>query len=95
MAQISNLNLFLLDDVCSLPIVTGPCEAYMSSWGYDATSRSCIHFGYGGCQGNGNRFSTKEECEARCSTKGKNLIIHSNHWEIIRDVAVTTQLLFA
>ena len=54
------------DNVCELPIVTGPCEAYMSSWGHNSVTKRCEHFGYGGCHGNGNRFSSKEDCEAKC-----------------------------
>lgn len=28
----------------------------------------CGQFGYGGCGGNGNRFSSNEECESICVT---------------------------
>ncbi len=52
---------------CALPRVSGMCEAYMPSWGYDRSSGKCHQFVYGGCQGNENRFGTKDECELRCS----------------------------
>jgi hypothetical protein len=35
-------------------------------YAYDNETDSCIQFTYGGCQGNGNRFSTKEECMTLC-----------------------------
>eukprot|EP00892_Ulva_mutabilis_P009510 jgi/Ulvmu1/6931/UM032_0009.1 len=51
-------------DVCELDIVVGPCEAAIRSWGFDGDH--CVEFFYGGCEGNGNRFETEEECEAAC-----------------------------
>jgi hypothetical protein len=35
-------------------------------YAYDNETDSCNQFIYGGCQGNGNRFSTKEECMTSC-----------------------------
>ncbi|XP_075757222.1 papilin-like [Pelodiscus sinensis] len=53
-------------DVCQLPPDTGPCEAYMPMYFYNPVTKSCERFIYGGCKGNGNRFSTKEECLRAC-----------------------------
>ena len=53
-------------DACLLPKVPGPCEGYYPRWGYDAESKSCTQFVYGGCLGNNNKYETKEECEAVC-----------------------------
>ena len=36
---------------------------------YDANSRECYYFQYGGCDGNANRFKTIEECEETCKKK--------------------------
>lgn len=35
-------------------------------WAYDQRSKKCVQFIYGGCKGNGNRFSTIEACERKC-----------------------------
>lgn len=53
-------------DLCFLPIDTGPCYASMEKWAYDSKSGSCKKFYYGGCQGNGNNFESKKECESYC-----------------------------
>ncbi|XP_065917768.1 uncharacterized protein [Dysidea avara] len=55
-------------NVCELDPETGPCEANFPSFFYNATSQRCERFVYGGCQGNGNRFSTTTECQKACAT---------------------------
>ncbi|KAA3669776.1 uncharacterized protein DEA37_0006207 [Paragonimus westermani] len=40
---------------------------YFMRYAYDARSGQCVKFVYGGCQGNGNRFDSKEECEDQCA----------------------------
>ncbi|KAH8413135.1 hypothetical protein KR009_008195, partial [Drosophila setifemur] len=63
-------NLFVFLDICRQPHSrngdTFSCEAYIPSWSYDSSNNKCVSFIYGGCQGNDNRFFTKEECEAKC-----------------------------
>ncbi|XP_043914619.1 papilin-like [Protopterus annectens] len=56
-------------DVCKLPPKPGPCLAYMSRYFYNATSKTCQHFIFGGCQENGNNFLDEDECFKRCHTK--------------------------
>ena len=56
------------EDPCTLPILVGPCEAAMPRFGYSPDLNECLEFTYGGCDGNSNRFSTVEECEALCVT---------------------------
>lgn len=51
---------------CDLPPKKGICEAYMPRYFFNATSKQCEEFIYGGCHGNKNRFSTIEECENEC-----------------------------
>jgi len=51
---------------CSLPKVTGPCEATMPRFYYNSATKSCESFTYGGCQGNRNNFHTKAQCETTC-----------------------------
>uniref|UniRef100_A0A915EW94 BPTI/Kunitz inhibitor domain-containing protein n=1 Tax=Echinococcus canadensis TaxID=519352 RepID=A0A915EW94_9CEST len=53
-------------DPCRMPIEPGLCLAYFPSWGYEQSTGQCVKFIYGGCQGNLNRFDSKEECEATC-----------------------------
>lgn len=46
--------------------VAGICDAEIPSWTYDSIKNECFQFSYGGCQGNDNRFGSKEECENIC-----------------------------
>ncbi len=41
-------------------------------YAYDNETDSCNQFIYGGCQGNGNRFSTEEECMTSCHKGNQN-----------------------
>lgn len=52
--------------VCSLPIESGSCDAYIPSFGFSPMDGNCQPFVYGGCQGNANRFPTLSACEASC-----------------------------
>lgn len=53
--------------VCELPQVVGPCEAAIPRFWYNAASRECEPFTYGGCKGNANNFESSAECQAKCS----------------------------
>ena len=53
-------------DACDLPAVPGPCEGFYPRFAYNADSKKCEAFNYGGCLGNNNRFEDMEECEATC-----------------------------
>ncbi|CDW53015.1 protein mig c; protein mig b; protein mig a [Trichuris trichiura] len=65
--------------ICSLPRDTGPCRAYIPSFYFDQTTQRCLQFTYGGCQGNANRFTTKQECQAFCgSVRHQNLVQEGN-----------------
>lgn len=59
---------FLVDvaEECLLPRDTGPCRGIMPKWHYDWKTKQCQEFTYGGCQGNDNRFESKEACEMKC-----------------------------
>ncbi|KAL2086857.1 hypothetical protein ACEWY4_017916 [Coilia grayii] len=52
--------------VCLLPAVQGPCKHWEARWAYNAMTKQCQAFAYGGCQGNANSFRTKAECDANC-----------------------------
>ena len=51
---------------CKLPKDVGPCKALDPSWYFEAQTGDCKEFGYGGCGGNENRFSSEEECRDAC-----------------------------
>lgn len=52
--------------ICMLPIETGPCDAAIESYAFDASAGKCVSFTYGGCEGNANRFTTQTDCQAAC-----------------------------
>ncbi|XP_019494022.1 PREDICTED: WAP, Kazal, immunoglobulin, Kunitz and NTR domain-containing protein 2 isoform X2 [Hipposideros armiger] len=52
--------------VCSLPTLQGPCKAYAPRWAYNSQTGQCQSFVYGGCEGNGNNFESREACEESC-----------------------------
>ncbi|XP_038615648.1 WAP four-disulfide core domain protein 3-like [Tachyglossus aculeatus] len=56
-------------NICEQPMDKGLCMAYMPMFYYNSKTKKCESFIYGGCQGNENRFKTKEECMARCGGK--------------------------
>ncbi|XP_046737173.1 papilin [Diprion similis] len=53
-------------DICNLPLDPGPCRASHERFFYDSRRRECHPFIYGGCRGNGNRFTHQYECESVC-----------------------------
>lgn len=57
------------DEICAQPAVSGFCLAYFKRWFHNSATFECEKFVYGGCQGNDNNFSTKDECEAKCKSK--------------------------
>ncbi|XP_051954385.1 papilin-like [Xyrauchen texanus] len=58
---------------CSLAQDVGSCYEWTSRFYFDSSSGSCSQFWYGGCQGNGNNFVTKEECEWTCKGPARGL----------------------
>lgn len=47
----------------------GPCRANIGMYHFKPEEMDCVEFIWGGCQGNGNRFDTKEECLETCILK--------------------------
>ena len=60
--------------VCRLPVAVGPCEAAYQKWYFEPESALCVEFEYGGCEGNANRFSSKEECKRTCHELLKTIV---------------------
>ncbi|VDM13532.1 unnamed protein product [Wuchereria bancrofti] len=56
-------------DVCTMKMDRGHCELGIAKWYYDLNAGQCHMFIYTGCGGNGNRFSSKAECEHLCTTE--------------------------
>lgn len=56
----------VIDPRCKLNLEQGPCRTYFIYWYYDMQANACAQFWYGGCQGNGNRFETEDECKDTC-----------------------------
>jgi len=57
---------------CSLSPERGPCKALITLWFYSPKDGACMVFGYGGCNGNYNRFDTENECKRFCMDKPVN-----------------------
>lgn len=53
-------------DVCQDPRDPGPCDDYQTRYFYDRQRGTCDSFDYGNCEGNGNRFMSRYECESVC-----------------------------
>ncbi|TKR89372.1 hypothetical protein L596_013486 [Steinernema carpocapsae] len=58
--------------VCKMPKSAGNCKRPTTKWWYNAETRECTNFMWTGCGGNGNRFSTKAECEHLCALEEKS-----------------------
>ncbi|XP_016093953.1 papilin b, proteoglycan-like sulfated glycoprotein [Sinocyclocheilus grahami] len=59
--------------VCSLARDVGSCYEWTSRFYFDSSSGSCSQFWFGGCEGNGNNFVSKEECERSCKASARGL----------------------
>lgn len=57
------------EDVCSQSMDVGPCDQWQTLFYYDAATKKCQPFSYGGCQGTGNRFASEQECQSICVSR--------------------------
>lgn len=66
------------EDPCQLPPQVGRCRARLQRWYYNAQTKECQLFTYGGCGGNANNFRDRKECFTRCMPKDmiRNLTVH-------------------
>ncbi|XP_025091570.1 kappaPI-stichotoxin-Shd2a-like [Pomacea canaliculata] len=53
-------------EYCSEPSVPGLCMAYFPRYFYNAATKKCEQFIYGGCGGNSNNFFTLTDCQSTC-----------------------------
>uniref|UniRef100_A0A672ZV09 BPTI/Kunitz inhibitor domain-containing protein n=1 Tax=Sphaeramia orbicularis TaxID=375764 RepID=A0A672ZV09_9TELE len=60
---------------CLEPMSEGPCSEYILLWYFHQHSGKCRPFVYGGCGGNRNRFSSRQECQIWCGmeSRGKQI----------------------
>lgn len=56
-----------MEDFCLPQMKIGPCRAAIPRWYYDAKTKSCTEFLFGGCEGNLNNHETEERCKEICS----------------------------
>jgi len=45
----------------------------MSKFYYNSIRGTCDVFTYGGCRGNGNRFTTEVECQMTCAVRASRV----------------------
>ena len=64
------LFFFLFLEICDLKPETGNCRASLQRWHFNPQKGACQTFEYGGCDGNGNNFASKEKCESFCGGRG-------------------------
>ncbi|XP_012980794.2 kunitz-type protease inhibitor 2 [Mesocricetus auratus] len=63
-----------IHESCGVTKVVGKCRASIPRWWYNVTDGSCQPFVYGGCEGNGNNYHSKEECLEKCAGVTGNTI---------------------
>ena len=83
----------VITEVCIAPAVSGTCEAYIPRWFHNAQTGQCEEFIWGGCDGNGNNFETKEACEAACpNERAEKLSLAQRTGECRRDLVCPEDL---
>ncbi|XP_012942643.1 papilin [Aplysia californica] len=65
---------------CILDVDIGPCQAAITRFFYNTTSKQCEAFIYGGCQGNDNNFATFDECKRTCDFFDEFIARQSGNW---------------
>uniref|UniRef100_A0A8D0DGZ9 Serine peptidase inhibitor, Kunitz type 2 n=1 Tax=Salvator merianae TaxID=96440 RepID=A0A8D0DGZ9_SALMN len=58
-------------EFCAAPYVVGPCRASFPRWYFNAETRTCKMFIYGGCEGNKNNYLLEEHCLSQCTGSGE------------------------
>ncbi|KAM9058982.1 WAP four-disulfide core domain protein 3 isoform 2-T2 [Megaptera novaeangliae] len=60
------------EEPCMLPLDRGKCKNTVKHWYFHTKRRVCKAFNYGGCLGNANNFSNREDCMTACSSTVKD-----------------------
>jgi hypothetical protein len=60
--------------ICQLRPDPGTCFASIQQYYFNTPLRSCQIFIWGGCGGNQNRFSSRDECERTCSVYRRRIL---------------------
>ncbi|XP_008472165.1 blackelin-4-like isoform X1 [Diaphorina citri] len=68
----ANIAEFQIPDVCLLPPEPGLCRGYFQKFYFNPSTGQCVQFIYGGCNGNGNRFDSEEDCIRTCKVTSKS-----------------------
>ncbi|XP_065807427.1 collagen alpha-1(VII) chain isoform X1 [Labrus bergylta] len=66
-------------DRCLEPMSEGSCSEYALLWYFHPRSGKCRPFLFGGCGGNRNRFSSRQECQSWCGKERSVRGILSDH----------------
>lgn len=51
---------------CMQPMRKGVCRALIPRYTYDPKAKDCKEFKFGGCDGNGNNFTSRKQCMETC-----------------------------
>ncbi|CAL4105029.1 unnamed protein product [Meganyctiphanes norvegica] len=54
---------------CYDPVSPGPCRALIPSFYFNPLTETCDCFTFSGCQSNGNKFDSLNECMSTCSVR--------------------------
>lgn len=71
---------------CSMPKERGTCKNYTIKWFFDMQYGGCSRFWYGGCDGNANRYKSKEECEQICVNPVEERKTHCHQYKITKHI---------
>ncbi|XP_068194418.1 kunitz-type protease inhibitor 1a [Antennarius striatus] len=58
---------------CMAPMKIGPCRGSFPRWHYNAASKKCEKFIFGGCRKNLNNYLTEDECSSACQGSEKSV----------------------
>jgi hypothetical protein len=69
-------------DICDLPMAEGNCTQKATKWFYDKKAKYCRQFEFSGCNGNENRFETRQQCTEICETTKRRgcCLVFFNDW---------------
>lgn len=59
---------------CSLPMDEGTCLAIIPKYYYNKEEKECRLFIYRGCQGNANRFDSRDDCYNLCLARSGRML---------------------